>query len=161
MENNKKRHAFGVTFTGDVTFQGPMFDIHDNEHVHISAEKMPHEEQVDDQMEMATDITQLPQVEEELNYFQPRLHLKRLLEMEWFGICRTKPIYTQKWIEGLVDGLLDHCCDWTEERCGLLTMCTASYHDDGAGRHTNITYGDYFLTEALAKLNGQDPMLWI
>ena len=61
----------------------------------------------------------------------------------------------------LVDGLLDHCCDWTEERCGLLTMCTASYHDDGAGRHTNITYGDYFLTEALAKLNGQDPMLWI
>jgi len=61
----------------------------------------------------------------------------------------------------LVDGLLEHCCDWTEERCGLLTMCTASYHDDGAGRHTNITYGDYFLTEALAKLNGQDPMLWI
>ena len=78
MENNKKRHAFGVTFTGDVTFQGPMFDIHDNEHVHISAEKMPHEELVDDQLEMATDITQLPQVEEELNYFQPQLHLKRL-----------------------------------------------------------------------------------
>lgn len=25
----------GVTFSGDVTFQGPMFDIHDNEHVHI------------------------------------------------------------------------------------------------------------------------------
>lgn len=25
----------GVTFQGDVTFQGPMFDIHDNEHVHI------------------------------------------------------------------------------------------------------------------------------
>jgi hypothetical protein len=97
MENNKKRHAFGVTFTGDVTFQGPMFDIHDNEHVHISAEKMPHEEQVDDQMEMATDITQLPQVEEELNYFQPQLHLKRLFEMEWFEICRAKPVYTRKW----------------------------------------------------------------
>ena len=64
MENNKKRHAFGVTFTGDVTFQGPMFDIHDNEHVHISAERMPHEELVDDQLEMATDITQLPQVED-------------------------------------------------------------------------------------------------
>ena len=61
----------------------------------------------------------------------------------------------------LVDGMLDLCCDWTEERCGLLTRCTASYHDDGAGRHTNITYGDYFLIEALAKLNGTDPMLWI
>jgi unsaturated chondroitin disaccharide hydrolase len=41
-----------------------------------------------------------------------------------------------------------------------LTKCTASYHDDGAGRHTNITYGDYFLVEALAKLTGSDPMLW-
>lgn len=63
--------------------------------------------------------------------------------------------------ERLVDGLLDHCCDWTADRCGLLTRCTASYHDDGAGRHTNITYGDYFLTEALMKLTGKDPMLWI
>ena len=60
----------------------------------------------------------------------------------------------------LTDGLLDHCCDWTDQRLGLLTRCTASYHDDGAGRHTNITYGDYFLTEALAKLRGSDPMLW-
>ena len=60
----------------------------------------------------------------------------------------------------LIDGLLDRCCDWTENRCGLLTKCTASYHEDGAGRHTNITYGDYFLVEALAKLNGTDPMLW-
>ncbi|MBO7662785.1 MAG: glycoside hydrolase family 88 protein, partial [Clostridia bacterium] len=62
--------------------------------------------------------------------------------------------------EKLINGLLDHCADWTQERCGILTHCTASYHDDGAGRHTNITYGDYFLTEALAKLNGADPMLW-
>ena len=61
----------------------------------------------------------------------------------------------------LVDGLLAHCCDWSQDRCGVLTHCTASYHDDGAGRHTNITYGDYFLTEALAKLNGTDPMLWL
>ena len=60
----------------------------------------------------------------------------------------------------LVDGLLEHCVDWTRNSCGLLTKCTASYHDDGAGRHTNITYGDYFLVEALAKLTGSDPMLW-
>ena len=60
----------------------------------------------------------------------------------------------------LLDGLLDHCADWTDASCGILTHCTASYHDDGAGRHTNITYGDYFLVEALAKLLGTDPMLW-
>lgn len=60
----------------------------------------------------------------------------------------------------LVDGMLTHSVDWTDNNCGLLTQCTASYHDDGAGRHTNITYGDYFLVEALAKLAGTDPMLW-
>ena len=59
-----------------------------------------------------------------------------------------------------MDGLLERCVDWTQNSCGLLTKCTASYHDDGAGRHTNITYGDYFLVEALAKLTDSDPMLW-
>ena len=63
--------------------------------------------------------------------------------------------------EKLVRGMLDSCADWTESRCGILTRCTASYHDDGAGRHTNIVYGDYFLTEALMKLTGKDPMLWL
>ena len=62
--------------------------------------------------------------------------------------------------EALLDGLIDHCCDWSKDRCGLLTHCTASYHDDAAGVHTNIVYGDYFFVEALAKLNGTDPMLW-
>lgn len=60
----------------------------------------------------------------------------------------------------LLDGMLERCCDWTDASMGLLTRCTASYHDDSAGVHTNITYGDYFLVEALAKLCGTDPMLW-
>ena len=67
----------------------------------------------------------------------------------------------QEAAEKLVRGMLEHCADWTEERPGILTHCTASYHDDGAGRHTNIIYGDYFLTEALMKLTGKDPMLWL
>ena len=62
--------------------------------------------------------------------------------------------------ERLTDGLLEHCADWGTERCGILTRCTASYHDDGAGRHTNMTYGDYFLVEALMRLCGKDPALW-
>ena len=63
--------------------------------------------------------------------------------------------------EKLLDGLIDHCCDWTENSCGILTHCTAAYHEDGAGRHTNITYGDYFFTEAIARMLGTDPMLWM
>lgn len=63
--------------------------------------------------------------------------------------------------ERLIDGIADRCCDFSDNICGVLTHCTASYHDDGAGRHNNITYGDYFFVEALAKLNGTDPMLWL
>ena len=62
--------------------------------------------------------------------------------------------------EALVDGLIDHCCDLTPTRCGLLTHCTASYHDDAAGVHTNIVYGDYFLVEALLRLLNQAPAIW-
>ncbi len=68
-----------------------------------------------------------------------------------------------RWTEAarrLADGMLEHCADWGDNRCGILTHCTASYHDDGAGRHTNIIYGDYFLAEALMKLCGKDPDLW-
>ena len=62
--------------------------------------------------------------------------------------------------ERLLDGLLDHCCDLSPERCGVLTHCTASYHDDAAGVHTNIVYGDFFLIEALLKVLSRDPELW-
>lgn len=72
----------------------------------------------------------------------------------------TKSAAYRQAAEHLLDGMIDHCCDFTDHICGVLTHCTASYHDDGAGRHTNIVYGDYFLMEALAKLNGTDPMLW-
>ena len=63
--------------------------------------------------------------------------------------------------EKLLDGLIDHCCDFGDTYCGILTHCTAAYHDDNVGTHTNITYGDYFFVEALCKLKGVDPMLWI
>ena len=62
--------------------------------------------------------------------------------------------------EALVDGLIDHCCNLDEAACGLLTHCTASYHDDAAGVHTNIVYGDFFLIEALLRLSGRDATLW-
>lgn len=31
----KKQVVGGITFTGPITVNGPMFDIHDNQHVHI------------------------------------------------------------------------------------------------------------------------------
>ncbi|MBQ4580740.1 MAG: glycoside hydrolase family 88 protein [Clostridia bacterium] len=67
----------------------------------------------------------------------------------------------QQAAEKLLDGLIDHCVDYGDTYCGLLTHCTAAYHDDNVGTHTNITYGDYFFVEALCKMKGVDPMLWI
>ena len=60
----------------------------------------------------------------------------------------------------LLDGLIDHYCELSPRRCGVLTHCTASYRDDAAGVHTNIVYGDFFLIEALMKVLGIDPELW-
>lgn len=42
----------GVTFSGDVTFNGPMFDIHDNKHVHVSTRgRMPRQNYDEDEYE--------------------------------------------------------------------------------------------------------------
>ena len=121
-EKKKTKRAFGVTFTGNVTFQGPMFDIHDNDHVHVQAEKVAYEVPEDDEsLELETDVT-LPPQEEELNYFQPTLHLKRLLEMEWFDLCCTQKSYTCSWRDGLVEELMkspwkDHIArEWSSAR---------------------------------------------
>ena len=53
------------------------------------------------------------------------------------------------------------CADWSEDSPGILQKCTAAYHDDGAGRHVNILYGDYFFVEALCRLRGTDARLWM
>lgn len=69
------------------------------------------------------------------------------------------PLYREQ-AERLLDALIDHCADFGDEHLGLLTHCTASYHTDPAGFHTNIIYGDYFLVEALVKLLDKDPFFW-
>ena len=61
----------------------------------------------------------------------------------------------------LLRALNELCADWSDESTGILQKCTASYHDDGAGRHVNILYGDYFFVEALCKLRGTDARLWM
>ncbi len=61
----------------------------------------------------------------------------------------------------LLTALNTLCADWTDNNMGILQKCTASYHNDGAGRHVNILYGDYFFVEALCKLRGTDAGLWM
>jgi hypothetical protein len=44
---NKEKWMGSVTFQGNVTFNGPMFDIHDNEHVHVNVGKQPEQSDED------------------------------------------------------------------------------------------------------------------
>ena len=81
------------------------------------------------------------------------LELANLTEGEESEACRAAAMK-------LLRALDDLCADWREEAPGILQKCTASYHDDGAGRHVNILYGDYFFVEALCKLRGTDAKLW-
>ncbi len=60
----------------------------------------------------------------------------------------------------MLKAMWELCADKTETGAGLLQKCTAAYHNDGAGRHINILYGDYFFVEALCKLRGTDAKLW-
>jgi hypothetical protein len=55
MEKETKKIG-GITFTGDITIHGAMFDIHDNQHVHIyhgGKEQEADYEELDDDTEQA------------------------------------------------------------------------------------------------------------
>ena len=60
----------------------------------------------------------------------------------------------------MLEAMAEQSADWGNAVPGILTQCTASYHDDGAGRHINIVYGDYFFTEAILRLKGRESRLW-
>jgi unsaturated chondroitin disaccharide hydrolase len=60
----------------------------------------------------------------------------------------------------MIQALHELCADYGQENFGVLQKCTAAYHDDGAGRHINTVYGDFFFAEAIARLRGSDPFLW-
>ena len=55
-----------------------------------------------------------PQVaeKEEKNYFAPMKNLQRLLKGDWFKECRTDGKYNAKWIDGLVEALMES--EWKE-----------------------------------------------
>ena len=64
MENNKD--MMGVTFTGDVTIQGPMFDIHHNEHVHISVDGLGKGQSAPTEQVVETGVTKQKEVDWDL-----------------------------------------------------------------------------------------------
>ena len=60
----------------------------------------------------------------------------------------------------MLEAMAELCADFESDMPGILTKCTASYNDDGAGRHVSIMYGDYFFVEAMLRLTGREARLW-
>ena len=44
---SKDNNLPDITITGGITVNGPMFDIHDNQHVHVNVNKQPQENDED------------------------------------------------------------------------------------------------------------------
>ena len=73
-KTTKRFGAFGIMFTGDVKINGPMIDIHDNEHVHLNTEKMGSPvDQKRDSSEKQTSSQQQFCSEEMFKYVHPSL----------------------------------------------------------------------------------------
>lgn len=100
-----------ITFTGAITVNGPMFDIHDNEHVHIGCstsspkrEDATDAEETDDAPEEEKTKTEKP--EESLNLFAPKKRLQDLLREAWFAELRTDEKYDAHWTDTFVGALM-------------------------------------------------------
>ena len=64
------------------------------------------------------------------------------------------------WSAGnILKAMEERFCNWNEQEDGILTMGTVQYHGQ-SGRHVPIVYGDYFFTEAISKLRGNEFRIW-
>lgn len=103
---DKKKNMLGnVTFTGNVTFNGPMFDIHDNENVFISSGK-PQEktDNADETHQTATDIPVVLKSEEAEEMMEDLVDAG-LLDEEWqtVNLSGTEQALVAKAVSGKLD----------------------------------------------------------
>lgn len=112
----KVKMTKGITLTGAVTFNSPMIDIHDNQHVHVHTTVAPGlsdeeaeetEEDIGNEEDNQEEIVITPRKKEEPNYFQTARFLKAVLTVEWFDEFRTKEGYSQKWRAAFIDALME------------------------------------------------------
>ena len=114
--------AKGITFSGAVTFNAPMIDIHDNEHVHVhttvapgksddEAEETEKELKPEEQQASEDDPEPELKAEEEveaLNLFAPQKSIAVFLCEPWFDDFSTDTNrFTKKWRNQLMTDLLN------------------------------------------------------
>lgn len=104
--DRKSSDALGVTFTGSVTFNGPMFDIHDNEHVYIGtpAQMAQQTAQMPEEPEATAPAARVPSEAEQPAVLPPPLgsdeaarYWQRLLRDRFVDAsCRLLPTTTRQ-----------------------------------------------------------------
>ena len=80
-----------------------------------------------------------------------------LLEIDRCVPEQEKGMYTRAALR-LLHSLEEKRCRWDTDCDNILEKCTAAYHDKE--HEGSLIYGDYFLTEAIWKLTGQELFLW-
>jgi len=69
-----------------------------------------------------------------------------------------KAIYLNNAIR-ILKALDEKCCNWSDDEDSVLQLGTEAYFRE-TGNHIPIIYGDYFFTEALLKLKGEEFLPW-
>lgn len=64
-----------------------------------------------------------------------------------------------RWALRILRATDERFCDWDEEHDGVVQMCSGSYHSEH-DRHVHMCYADYYLLEAVLRLEGRDALLW-
>lgn len=103
---DRKKNMFGnVTFTGNVTFNGPMFDIHDNENVFISSGKSQGETDNADEMHQAAIEKPASLTTKEAENIMENLVDAGLLDEEWqtINLSGTEQALVAKTVSGKLD----------------------------------------------------------
>ena len=59
----------------------------------------------------------------------------------------------------LIQAITDRYCDWNPDTDGIIQGCKVAFHDDPR-EQTDLIYADYFLTEAILRLQEKHFLIW-